>query len=90
MTRDHVAAVFKKIRKQSSETEEYNAYSFARRISNETALDINYARFMLSLDILRELDLISYCGSDHIKITYHNSFEKVDLQNSATWSIVHK
>ena len=90
LTRDHVAAVFKKIRKQSSETEEYNSYSFARRISNESGLDINYARFMLSLDILNELNLISYSGSDQIKITYHNSFEKVDLQNSATWSIVHK
>ncbi len=90
LTRDHVAAVFKKIRKQNSETEEYNAYSFARRLSHESGLDINYARFMLSIDILRELDLITYTGTDFIKITYRNSFEKVDLQNSATWSIVHQ
>ena len=90
LTREHVVAVFKKIRKQNSETEEYNAYSFARRLSHESGIDINYARFMLSLDILNELNLISYTGIDFVKITYHNSLGKVDLQNSATWSAVHQ
>lgn len=90
LNREYVAAVYKKIRKQSSETEEYNAYSFARRISVESGLDVNYARFMLSLDILNELELISFTGTEYVKITYKNTPGKVDLQNSVTWGRVHQ
>ena len=90
LVRDHIVAVFRKIRKQSSLTEEYNAFALSRMIANESCSDFNYARLMLSLDILKELDLISYTGSEIIKITCNNTFEKVDLQDSSTWSRVHR
>ena len=90
LTRDHVIAVFRKIRKQPSEIEEYQPYALSRAISYELNPEINYARTMLSLDILQELGLLKYSGSELIKINYKHTFEKVDLQNSQTWSDVHK
>ncbi|MBQ6052513.1 MAG: single-stranded-DNA-specific exonuclease RecJ [Clostridia bacterium] len=90
LTRDHVIAVFRKIRKQPSEIEEYQPYALSRAISYEFNPEINYARTMLSLDILQELGLLKYSGSELIKINYKHTFEKVDLQNSQTWSDVHK
>jgi single-stranded-DNA-specific exonuclease len=90
LTREHIVAVFRKIRKQSSETETYHPYALARSISHELNGEMNYARLMLSLDVLQELGLISYSDSDLIKVTYKHSLDKVDLQNSKTWSVVHK
>ncbi len=90
LSRDHVVAVFRKIRKQSSGVIEYNAYALSRMLAHDSCEDFNYARLMLSLDILSELELITYSGSEFVKITCKNIFEKVDLQDSATWSLVHK
>lgn len=90
LSRDHIVAVFRKIRKQTSEEQTYHAYAFARTIAHELNSEINYARLRLSLDVLHELGLINYSGDDYITIQYKHSYDKVDLQNSQTWSAVHK
>jgi single-stranded-DNA-specific exonuclease len=90
LSRDHIIAVFRKIRKQTAEEQTYHSYALARSITHELNPEINYARLRLSLDVLQELGLISYYGEDFITIQYKHSYDKVDLQNSQTWSTVHK
>ena len=89
LSREHVVAVFRRIRKQAQETEKYHPYALARSISHDLNNGLNFARLMLSLDVLQELGLLSYSLDEYLTVNYRYSFDKVNLHNSQTWNAVH-